>query len=233
MKSTLLFIVSFIESLLYKIYKSKYRHGGGYQPLPDCGFTTSKRGDATLERWKLLHADISQHGYTGSALDIGCNIGFFAWKLSSMGFLAIGLDHNPNNSFYSLTAQRYHRKSNICFITADLNPSSVHLLPDVDVTVFFSVWHHWIGMYGLDESQKMLQQLFKRTKSVLYFETGEDTELDKLNIPRDKSFDWVLNQLETNCPESTIELLGATDSGQHLSGLNPRHLFAVRKSPNA
>ena len=117
---------------------------------------------------------------------------------------------------------------NVGFVKFCINSTSIKNAFRADVTIFFSVWHHIIVHKGLDEARKVLQEIWDTTDHILFFESGEDSEIAALGIQGDSS-DWVEAELRIACANSEIRRIGLTDRGDHKKGNNHRTLFAVTK----
>ena len=197
-----------------------------YQPVPWLGTKSSKREKSTFDRWQAIHEDLSLE--KGTMVDIGCNVGFFTMKFAEKGFFSLGIDGDSENIYVANLARQVGKVDQSAFMNCFLTPDNVTDLPDVDVITFFSVWHHWIGLYGLDKARAMLAVLWSKTKHSLYFEGGEDTEIDILGV-NTKPQDWILEELRAVCQDAEISILGRFDSGTHKK-LGHRTLIVLKKN---
>jgi len=202
---------------------SPYRFRG-YQPMPWIGLNTRKRDESTRMRWQTIteNLDIEQ----GTALDIGSNLGYFVLKFAEKGFFAIGVDMAYGNIQVARYVQHKAGIQNAAFSVMDITPDNVHVLPAVDVLVFFSVWHHWIVAYGPVRASTMLSTVWEKTRHVMFFETGEDVEIKRLKVTGNTA-DWVRSQLEQACPGATIKVIGTFDRGTHQKIKKSRTVFAL------
>jgi len=197
-----------------------------YQPLPWIGMKSFKRDDSTFQRWEAIKNEIKIKN--GSAIDIGSNLGFFTLRMSEMGFYAIGIDMQHGFKVISEYVQKKAGIGNAAFSTMKLTPNNVASLPHVDVMIFLSVWHHWIKHFGYDDAKRMFKILWNKTNHIMFFESGEDSEIKRLNIKEEPST-WIKKELETICVGGTIKILGAFDKGAHKKKRKTRTLFAVTK----
>ena len=76
-----------------------------YQPLPWVGLRDSNRGSGTTMRWEAMKPVIAASG-SRTALDIGCNVGFFCFALAELGVAAIGVDAAPRELRIATFARR-------------------------------------------------------------------------------------------------------------------------------
>ncbi|HYQ70777.1 MAG TPA: class I SAM-dependent methyltransferase [Gammaproteobacteria bacterium] len=204
-----------------RISPHKFRR---YQPLPWIGITTRKRDTSTLQRCETIEKHIGID--SGTVMDIGCNLGYFVLRLAEKGFFSIGIDTAPENVMVAQYAQRKARIDNAAFCYMTVYPDNINTLPDVDVMIFFSVWHHWIEDFGHDVATEMLAILWSKTRHVMFFETGEDKEIQQLGI-REAPGLWARNALEKTCIEGRVEVIGESGRGEHKRGDQRRTLFAI------
>jgi len=212
------------EWLVYKGQRFSPYKFRSYQPMPWIGLTTRKRDASTLARWEAIESNLDiMHG---SAMDIGCNLGYFILRLAEKGFYGIGIDTEYGNVKIAQYAQRKAGIENAAFSNMAVTPGNIEVLPEVDVLIFFSVWHHWIVAYGLEKALEMLSIIWGKTRHVMFFESGEDTEIQILQITEEPAH-WVHTRLEQTCPEGTIRVIGRFSRGTHMKTEQKRTLFAV------
>ena len=123
-------------------------------------------------------------------------------------------------------AQKQAGIDNAAFSFMTVNPANVSTLPNVDVLIFFSVWHHWIEDFGYEQSTEMLATIWSKTKHVMFFETGEDKEIKQLGI-KEAPAQWAKSELERICTGGRVEVIGESGRGEHKKGEQTRALFAV------
>ncbi|MGB5716063.1 MAG: hypothetical protein WBN81_03115 [Gammaproteobacteria bacterium] len=212
------------EWLIYMAQRFSPYKFRAYQPMPWIGLKTRKRDESTLQRWQAIENNLGIEA--GTAMDIGSNLGHFVLRLAEKGFFSIGIDMAYGNVKIAQYAQRKAGIENATFSVMAITPENVNRLPAVDVLVFFSVWHHWIVAYGHEKALDMLRVIWGKTRHVMFFETGEDSEIRLLNITAIPA-DWVRTQLERACPDATIRVIGKFDRGAHQEIRQARTLFAV------
>jgi len=111
-----------------------------------------------------------------------------------------------------------------------INKNSVCSLPQVDVVIFLSLWHHLCRAEGFESAKNVLKEVLKRTKIVCFFETGQSTE-DYESWSRDLPSmqpdpDTWITRLLVECGASHVHKLGSFDT---YLGPIPRTLFAAYK----
>jgi hypothetical protein len=212
------------EWLIYNAQRFSPYKFRAYQPMPWIGLKTRKRDESTLQRWQAIEQNLGLE--SGTAMDIGSNLGHFVLRLAEKGFYSIGIDMAYGNIKIAQHAQRKAGIENAAFSIMTVTPDNVHCLPAVDVLVFFSVWHHWIVAYGHEKALDMLRVIWEKTRHVMFFETGEDMEIQQLKIT-EKPADWARAQLQQACPDATIKVIGEFDRGAHKEIRQTRTLFAI------
>jgi len=203
----------------------------GYQPLPWVGLTSKIRDQSSYERLSLIEKYIEDNKETKSfrsALDIGCNVGFFVYSFAMKGMVALGLDRSEKAiSFTSLIRSKLNIKG-AAFTCIELNPDNIDTIPKTDIVVLFSAWHHWVKQFGLNEGNLMLSTVWDRTGEALFFEGGEDTEIENFKIKEDPQ-KWIKEQLASVCAGGEVVVLGRVSAGEHLGGSHNRTIFAVTR----
>jgi SAM-dependent methyltransferase len=196
-----------------------------YQPVPWLGTRQSKREASTIGRWNAIEQDLSLT--KGNVIDIGCNVGYFTMKFAEKDFFSLGIDGDSENIYVANLARQVAKVEKVAFMNSFITPDNINELPKADVITFFSVWHHWIGLYGLDQARNMLATLWSKTNHTLYFEGGEDTEIASLDVTLSPQ-QWIEQELLHLCEGATLTVLGRFDSGTHKEQ-GYRTLIALKK----
>lgn len=150
--------------------------------------------------------------------DIGCCVGYFCHKAAeNYSMNAIGIDLNNRYLRIAEYTKSYVDNGNKeIFLNMNISEETVDILPKTDVTVLFSVWHHWVFHYGLEKSTEILQKVWSNTNNVLLFESGEEETKSEFNLPFDKKAnEWLLDYLENNLKPLTIEMVGEFSVGDY------------------
>jgi SAM-dependent methyltransferase len=203
----------------------------GYQDLPWIGMRTSRRGSSSESRWHEM-LPLLEECHVRTAVDIGANVGWFLFAFDRLGIPAVGVEKEPRHIRVGLYAQRkLGRPSRIGFLTLDVEPATVRLVPPADCVVFLSVWHHIVRDQGLEAATDVLAQLWERTGKILFFETGEREIPDWWGLPAmdPNPREWLEGYLASTCGGATVRYLGVHDGGLEEAGGNRvmRNLFAV------
>lgn len=143
-----------------------------YQPLPWLGLDHARRATGTRERWEVIRPELARVG-TRTAVDIGCNFGYFTFQMARQGISVIAVESEPRSVRVLAESARRMRLDNVAVLQGHLGPTSVALLPAVDAVLFLSVWHHWVRAYGLDGATRMTQCLWSKCQKALFFDTGQ------------------------------------------------------------
>jgi SAM-dependent methyltransferase len=203
-----------------------------YQPLPWIGFPESSRGSGTSQRWAAIKPLIAASG-SRTALDIGCNVGFFCFALAEMGVSTIGVDAAPKELRIAAFARRKLEASNVGFLSLQVTPNNVALLPACDSVLLLSIWHHWVKSFGLTAATAMLGEVWARAGKLMFFETGEGEMPADYGLPAmtPSPREWLDAYLRDACGASRVECLGRMKAfapgGSETVAVVHRHLFAV------
>ena len=169
--------------------------GTGYRYQPRFGVDDQRaeRVRPTTVRWEAMEPYLPS---SGSALDIGCNNGFFTFKMAQHGLVSLGVDA----SVHALATARLLGMRNdpprAAFARLDLTPETAATLPTVDVVVCLSVFHHLVRHQGLEEATAVMSVLASKTRNIMVFETGQADEIshswaEQLGFMGDNPQAWV------------------------------------------
>jgi len=207
-----------------------------YQPLPWLGLHNAKRSVGTLQRWNAIKEVISQCS-CGSAIDVGCNVGFFSLSIAEMGIPVLAVDNHESSLRIGQYASKRTNVSNVTFAKLEVNPDTMRLLPSADIIIFLSVFHHWVRHFGFPVATQMLKGLWEKCNVVMFFETGESEMPLCFGLPEMKPTcqEWLENYLRTECNPASIKHLGCFKAfgpgGNETHNVVTRNLFAVHRKP--
>ena len=79
------------------------------------------------------------------------------------------------------------------FVTYSTNEKNADLLPQTDVTILFSIWHHFNHFrYGLDKATEIFEDSLVKNQPYLFFESGEEELKKEYKLPFDKkASEWL------------------------------------------
>ena len=116
------------------------------------------------------------------ALDVGSHIGFFATHLAKQGMLVHAVESNRDRLLLSfLLAQE--KKVRLAPLPLHVDRSTVELLPESDITLCLSVWHHWVRRYGVTDATYILQEIVSKTRRLVFFDSGEEEMPPSYGLP--------------------------------------------------
>jgi SAM-dependent methyltransferase len=205
-----------------------------YQPLPWIGFRRASRGAGTMQRWDAMKPRIAASG-SRTALDVGCNVGFFCFAMAEMGLSVTGVDGAQKELRIAGVVRRKLRATNVGLLSLQIDPANVTLLPPADAVLLLSVWHHWVKSFGLEAATAMLRSVWERCGKVLFFETGETEMPADYRLPAmvPSARDWVAGYLAHVCAPSRVEWVGQMKAfapgGSETAAVVQRNLFAVAR----
>ena len=134
--------------------------------------------------------------------------------------------------YYSLckSIKRKYDIQTSSFSNQLLDLQSINGLPEYDHIFNFSVFHHWVKVFGQDEALEMMRILATKCKKKLFFETGQSNEAgtkwaEKLSFMGSDPESWVTHMLK-EIGFSSVEILGEFPTG--LTAVK-RSLFVAEK----
>lgn len=126
-----------------------------------------------------------------SVIDIGCNLGFFTFKMAERGGFCIGIDYGRNEILAAKALAHKHSVDNIVFSQKEITAKNAYLLPKADMVICLSIFHHWIRKLGQEQTRIIMQGLADSSNKYLIFDTGQ---------PNEKNNEWA-NSLEFMYPD--------------------------------
>jgi hypothetical protein len=205
--------------------------GVGYQPLPWAGIDRSRRAEGSWSRWAAIEAALDEHEDLRTATDLGANVGFFTVKLAQRGLATLAVENDEVANRTALYSVRRAAVPNVGVLMLELNPDTLELLAPADVVIFLSLWHHFVREYGLTDATALLRGIWKRTRRVLFFETGEDEMPSDYGLPpmEPDARTWLTQFLAETCEGSEIAHLGEHVAFDADGAPARRNLFAVTR----
>jgi hypothetical protein len=203
-----------------------------YQPLPWLGLHDARRGIGTMQRWTAIKEALSKYSCS-SAIDIGCNVGFFSLSIAELGVPVLAVDNHEPYLRIGRHVLKRTGINNVAFINIDVNPYTMKLLPNADTVLFLSVFHHWVRIFGFSAATQMLKRLWDKCNVVMFFETGEAEMPACFGLPEMKPTcqQWIENYLSSVCKASTVKHLGRFKAfgpgGDEMEYVVERNLFEV------
>jgi len=116
-------------------------------------------------------------GIATSVLDIGCNEGYFTFKMAERGGVCIGIDWGVDQINNAKDLAKHYNVSNALFARMDINEKTIPGLPEVDLVICMSIFHHWARKDGEAAARSILQKLCAKATRYMVFETGQPDEI--------------------------------------------------------
>lgn len=141
-----------------------------YHPIPFPGFERVKchRGEADARLKAILSRLSIRKG--DWILDVGANVGFFAFSLERLGAFVEAYETNSASFEIGAALSKLH-KTNVLYINKPLGMAAVqYLRPRYKAVLLLSVLHWIVKQEGEEGAVKVLQALTKRTE-LLFLET--------------------------------------------------------------
>ena len=165
-----------------------------------------------------------------SVIDVGCNLGFFTFKMAERGGFCIGIDYGRNEILAAKALAYKHSVDNIVFAQKEITPENASLLPKADMVICLSIFHHWIRKLGEQKSLKIMQGLADSANKYFVFDTGQPNEKGvdwnhKLEFMNPNIEDWADNYFKNLGFSKVVNL------GEYRTSLSeiPRTLFIAIK----
>jgi SAM-dependent methyltransferase len=202
---------------------------GHYQPNPFAVDSDPRDRRACPERFEAFSKALPAGAL--SCIDIGCNIGYFTFRMAQRGGICLGIDTGRNEISYARGLAALHGVRNAAFLQFEISADSIAALPRADVIICMSVFHHWVRKLGLEEATRIVDGMARRC-SFLVFETGQHDETDTswarhLSFMGEDCDSWIRDFLVARGFQS-VELMG--DFSTTLSAV-PRHLYLAQMQP--
>ncbi|MFJ5731011.1 hypothetical protein [Streptomyces paradoxus] len=132
------------------------------------------------------------------------------------------------------TAVRRNGLTSVAVMELELRPDTVTLLPATDCTLVLSLWHHLVRAHGLQTATALLQEIWARAGTVMFFDSGEDEMPQEFGLPEmvPTPDAWLGEYLRANCSGGRVEHLGRHRACDATGLPTDRALFAViREQP--
>ena len=225
-----------LPELQRRLTKLLYRIGGvGSLPL-----TEEWRGRAI----RRVNAELKREGILTSldpdadtALDLGCNSGYYSFMLSKRGLMTLGIDIDREALATAKTIANTKEfwELPVGFMYTKLDRKTVNHLPEADVVLFLSAFHTFCLHYGFDEAYEILRVIWTKVRGSLYFETAETDQrpalyggyLPDMGNSSAESQEYITKMLSGIDDRASITCLGYFPLTAQKS--ESRHLFLMRR----
>jgi len=198
----------------------------GYQPNPFILDGDSIR--VCQDRFISIDSELPNEPL--SCLDIGCNEGFFTFKIAERGGFCMGIDSGRNEIMIAESIKEINCIENVSFVNMKISLDSFKGLPSFDVIFLLSVFHHIVRHNDIEYAKIFMLELFVKNHKYLVFETGQPDE-EGVDWTKDLFFmlpnpeAWVKNML-LSVGYSSVKVIGKNKS---IKSSVPRLLFLATK----
>ncbi|MEK9652310.1 MAG: class I SAM-dependent methyltransferase [Betaproteobacteria bacterium] len=229
----------YLNSLIYRIsvcflrlrvfVQDKLGLTKSYQPNPFLlAESQSRSWRESSDRFDAISHSLPQEAL--SCLDVGCNEGYFIFKMAERGGFCLGVDAGRNEIMVADALAKIHKINNVSFINASVDPESALRFPKFDVVIFLSVFHHLARHNGLDHAKATLASLSAVCNKYMIFETGQPNET---GVSWADSLDFMLPDIKEWCANLLLEsgFREVVVVGEHPAVYCdvPRYLFLATK----
>lgn len=216
---------SFVDAALFRFDNFPR---ADYHPTDD-GRPGARRAAGAQSRWDEIARLVRPDRVVGTAIDIGCNGGFFTVGLARAGVTTVGIEREPKFRRTAATTLRRNGLANAGILDLDVTPTTVDVLPTVDLVLFLSVWHHMVRAYGLEVADGLLAGIWAHAGALMIFDSGEAEMPATWGLPDlgDDPAGWFAEHLATTCPASSVSTLGRHQAFAPDGTPCERTLFAV------
>jgi len=218
-------IKSIVKDKIYKFVNHKYsssdafgfkdnldlqmihRFYSRYHPLTlEGGAAGSKRN--VMDRAELIRPNLIGH----SCLDIGCQAGFFSFILSSDTMWLTGVDRDPIILKKANLLKKKFNKKNVDFKKMEITEETLATIPSFDNTLYLSIHHHMIKVYGYQRATEILKVIASKTTRLFfdfpYYKDVKDIKLfSEIPDMGDNPHEWMESYLKS-AGFSKVTLLG-------------------------
>jgi SAM-dependent methyltransferase len=183
-----------------------------------------------LQNWQMIESHLAAD--CRNLLDIACDIGYYTRNAATKGIFSIGVDINEPAIGKARTLVDPSIQDRVAFSRLSLDPQNTRLLPQFDVILCLSVYHHFCRMYGEAAGRQMVLDLVGKFSKQMFFQIP--SKLGKfrgdLSVDLGNSQEAVeqyvagLFQLASDC---TVRLIGKKKEKPPTEEF--RYLFLVEK----
>jgi hypothetical protein len=229
------FVRDAADSLHLRLYRAFARLSDQSQPIGafDYPGTARVKGpQSSAQRWDLIDDQLDG---VQTALDIGCNAGYFSFKLAVRGVFVHAFEPLQELAEVVWVAGRHAAGGErIALSRLMVDKDTIHLLPRVDCVLLMSVMHYWVEAYGWPAAWQMLAEIWSRAERVMFFEIPNPVQNSKMSKPlsmmgsTDAECEQFLSNELGRLTGAEVTLLGYIRSdfrGQD----EKRHLFKVTR----
>jgi hypothetical protein len=148
-----------------------------YQPNPfSFRRLNDKKNRNSFDRYEAIFENLPST--PKNLVDLGCSRGFFVLQAAKNGMFAMGIDHDRFEILYARSVAEINGANDALFMHDEINEQLINKLPQFEMTICTSIFHHWVRIYGKDSAFNMMQGIADKTSKYLVFETGQNNEVE-------------------------------------------------------
>lgn len=191
-------------------------------------YQVTSHADGSTQNLELILNAIDRKAV--NVVDIGCNQGVIALNLALHGFQVKGYEKQTRFLEYGKERAARDKVHNVEFAEQLLSFDNISLLDDVDVNILLSVHHQMVKHMGLDQGNRLLVDIFKKSKRQFFFQPATIYEKYGCQMPfAENDFvaieQYFLNLFEGVRPFKFVNLGYAANNIPVREPLRPLYLF--------
>ena len=131
-------------------------------------YQISSHADGSTQNLALILHAIDRQAV--KVVDIGCNQGVIALNLALHGFHVKGYEQQAHFLNYGKERAAHDKISNVEFVEKIVGFDNLSDLNEVDVNILLSVHHQMVKHLGVNEGNRLLIEIFKKSKRQFFFQ---------------------------------------------------------------
>ena len=131
-------------------------------------YQVTSHADGSTQNLELILNSIDRNAV--NVVDIGCNQGVIALNLALHGFQVKGYEKQARFLDHGKERAARDKIHNVEFAEQLLNFDNISLLDDADVNILLSVHHQMVKHMGLEDGNRLLVDIFKKSKRQFFFQ---------------------------------------------------------------
>lgn len=228
-----------VGPFVHKIFRIGYRLKAAFSqyhnPVPVLGYPgiakNDQQGSAALKKIEQICRTLPAAVQTAS--DIGGNSGIYSRTFAERGIFTHYFEPDPDLFSIGFLEAFNDVQGYMSISRLAIDRESIHLLPEVDCTLFLSVMHYWVEQHGWKKALELLDVIWSKTQIALYFEMPNPVQNSKMSQILAE-----MGQTDSECENFIASFLGKLPGGNvelldylytDFRGNERRHLFLVNR----
>jgi len=191
-------------------------------------YQVTNHADGSTQNLELILNSIDRKAV--NVVDIGCNQGVIALNLALHGFKVKGYEKQTRFLNYGKERAAQDKITNVEITEQLQSLDNISLLNDADVNILLSVHHQMVKHMGMEQGNRLLVEIFKKSKRQFFFQPATIFEKYGCEMPFAEN-DYVaieryfLNLFEGVRPFKFVNLGFAANNIPVREPLRPLYLF--------